>query len=131
MDVEVDKGAVQCIGYNRKRKCQCRNAALKEYIGPAPQYCAEHIELDPNSLYQKCMSPYHKNPEDRRRCKEDIVGVTHGLRNSQKTRVAKNTSFSRVVLASSTRTEAHRDMIKKRKLEAPCFLCTVSYRDLN
>ncbi|PRP88384.1 hypothetical protein PROFUN_03298 [Planoprotostelium fungivorum] len=71
--VEVDKGAVQCIGYNRKRKCQCRNAALKEYIGPAPQYCAEHIELDPNSLYQKCMSPYHKNPEDRRRCKEVVL----------------------------------------------------------
>jgi len=67
------KGAVQCKGTNRKRGVQCRNAALMEYIGPRPQYCAEHIELDPESLYEKCKSTYQKEPGDNKGCKEVVL----------------------------------------------------------
>jgi len=54
------KGAIQCIGKNRKTGNQCRNAALMEYFGPKPKFCAEHIHLDEDCLYTKCCSPYHK-----------------------------------------------------------------------
>jgi hypothetical protein len=67
------KGAIQCKGRNRKKSTQCRNAALMEYIGPRPQYCAEHIELDPKSLYCKCKSPYQKEPGDNKGCKEVVL----------------------------------------------------------
>jgi hypothetical protein len=67
------KGAVQCKGRNRKKGTQCRNAALMEYIGPRPIYCAEHIELDPKSLYEKCKSPYQKDPGDNKGCKEVVL----------------------------------------------------------
>lgn len=58
------KGAIQCKGKNRKKGIQCRNAALMEYIGPKPEYCAEHIDLDPKSLYTKCKSSYQKEIGD-------------------------------------------------------------------
>jgi len=67
------KGAVQCQGKNRKKGTQCRNAALMEYIGPRPAYCAEHIELDPRSLYEKCKSLYQKEPGDSKGCKEVVL----------------------------------------------------------
>jgi len=67
------KGAVQCKGKNRKKGAQCRNAALMEYIGPRPIYCAEHIELDPKSLYEKCKSPYQKEQGDGKGCKEVVL----------------------------------------------------------
>eukprot|EP01118_Nematostelium_gracile_P015433 TRINITY_DN618_c0_g1_i1.p1 TRINITY_DN618_c0_g1~~TRINITY_DN618_c0_g1_i1.p1 ORF type:complete len:466 (+),score=103.77 TRINITY_DN618_c0_g1_i1:228-1625(+) len=67
------KGAVQCKGRNRKKGTQCRNAALMEYIGPRPVYCAEHIELDPKSLYEKCKSSYQKEPGDNKGCKEVVL----------------------------------------------------------
>jgi hypothetical protein len=67
------KGAVQCKGKNRKKSAQCRNAALMEYIGPRPIYCAEHIELDPNSLYEKCKSSYQKEVGDKKGCKEVVL----------------------------------------------------------
>jgi len=67
------KGAVQCKGRNRKKGTQCRNAALMEYIGPRPIYCAEHIELDPKSLYEKCKSSYQKDPGDNKGCKEVVL----------------------------------------------------------
>jgi len=67
------KGAVQCVGRNRKKNAQCRNAALMEYIGPRPVYCAEHIELDPSSLYEKCKSPYQKEVDDKKGCKEVVL----------------------------------------------------------
>jgi len=44
-----------------------------EYIGPRPIYCAEHIELDPKSLYMKCKSPYQKEPGDKKGCKEVVL----------------------------------------------------------
>eukprot|EP01117_Protostelium_nocturnum_P018412 TRINITY_DN769_c0_g1_i1.p1 TRINITY_DN769_c0_g1~~TRINITY_DN769_c0_g1_i1.p1 ORF type:complete len:327 (+),score=140.26 TRINITY_DN769_c0_g1_i1:556-1536(+) len=71
--VKEGKGTVQCIGTNRKKGVQCRNAALMEYIGPRPQYCAEHIELDPNSLYVKCKSEYQKEVGDNKGCKEIVL----------------------------------------------------------
>lgn len=71
--VVESKGAVQCKGKNRKKGSQCRNAALMEYIGPRPIYCAEHIELDPKSLYMKCKSPYQKEPGDKKGCKEVVL----------------------------------------------------------
>jgi len=67
------KGAIQCKGRNRKKSTQCRNAALMEYIGPRPIYCAEHIELDPSSLYEKCKSPYQKEVGDKKGCKEVVL----------------------------------------------------------
>jgi len=67
------KGAVQCKGRNRKKGTQCRNAALMEYIGPRPIYCAEHIELDPKSLYEKCKSPFQKEVDDNKGCKEVVL----------------------------------------------------------
>jgi hypothetical protein len=67
------KGAIQCKGRNRKKGTQCRNAALMEYIGPRPIYCAEHIELDPKSLYEKCKSSYQKEPGDNKGCKEVVL----------------------------------------------------------
>jgi hypothetical protein len=67
------KGGKQCGGRNRKKGIQCRNAALMEYIGPRPIYCAEHIDLDPNSLYTKCKSPYQKEPGDNKGCKEVVL----------------------------------------------------------
>jgi len=74
------KGSVQCCGTNRKKGAQCRNAALMEYIGPRPQYCAEHIELDPESLYEKCKSSYQREVGDNKNCKEVVLkefGVCH------------------------------------------------------
>jgi len=44
-----------------------------EYIGPRPIYCAEHIELDPKSLYEKCKSAYQKEPGDNKGCKEVVL----------------------------------------------------------
>jgi len=44
-----------------------------EYIGPRPIYCAEHIELDPKSLYEKCKSLYQKEPGDGKGCKEVVL----------------------------------------------------------
>ena len=68
-----ENGAIQCIGTNIKKKRQCKNAALMEYIGTRPVYCAEHIELDPNTLYQKCLSDYGKEPGDKKKCKEIVL----------------------------------------------------------
>jgi hypothetical protein len=42
--VQVSKGAIQCRGMNRKKGIRCRNAALMEYFGTQPLYCAEHID---------------------------------------------------------------------------------------
>jgi len=67
------KGSIQCLGKNRKKGTQCRNAALMEYIGPRPQYCAEHIELDPASLYVKCKAGYQKERGDQKACKEVVL----------------------------------------------------------
>lgn len=68
-----EKGAIQCKGYNRKKKTQCKNAALMEYIGPRPLYCAEHIDLDPDCLYTKCKSPFNKTREDEKGCREVVL----------------------------------------------------------
>jgi len=67
------KGAIQCIGKNRKKGTQCRNAALMEYIGPRPVYCAEHIELDPMAKYEKCKAGFQKEPGDKKQCKEVVL----------------------------------------------------------
>ena len=67
------KGTMQCAGRNRKKGTQCRNAALMEHIGPKPIYCAEHIELDPNSLYEKCKAGYQKERGDQKSCKEVVL----------------------------------------------------------
>jgi len=61
-----EKGAIQCKGTNRKKNKRCRNAALMEFIGPRPIYCAEHIHLDPECLYTKCKSVYQKVPGDKK-----------------------------------------------------------------
>merc|ERR1712137_1385425 len=71
--VVPSKGAVQCMGKNLKKGTQCKNAALMEFFGPRPIYCAEHIELDPNSIYCKCLSPYNKEPGDKKGCKEVVL----------------------------------------------------------
>jgi len=68
-----EKGATQCIGMNRKKNQRCRNAALMEYIGPKPKYCAEHIHLDPECLYMKCGSKYQKVPGDKKGCREIVL----------------------------------------------------------
>lgn len=68
-----EKGAIQCKGYNRKKKTQCKNAALMEYIGPRPLYCAEHIDLDPDCLYTKCKSPFNKTRDDEKGCREVVL----------------------------------------------------------
>jgi len=44
-----------------------------EYIGPRPLYCAEHITLDPESLYGKCTSAFHKIPGDGKGCREVVL----------------------------------------------------------
>lgn len=67
------KGTMQCAGRNRKKGTQCRNAALMEHIGPKPIYCAEHIELDPQSLYEKCKAGYQKERGDGKNCKEVVL----------------------------------------------------------
>jgi len=78
--VVPEKGAIQCIGMNRKKNQRCRNAALMEYIGPRPKYCAEHIHLDPDCLYMKCGSSYQKVPGDKKGCREVVLkefGLCH------------------------------------------------------
>jgi hypothetical protein len=78
--VVPEKGAIQCIGMNRKKNQRCRNAALMEYIGPRPKYCAEHIHLDPECLYMKCGSTYQKTPGDKKGCREVVLkefGLCH------------------------------------------------------
>jgi hypothetical protein len=52
-----DFTVLQCLGTNRKKKTRCKNAALMEFVGPQPKYCAEHIFLDPEALYHKCGFP--------------------------------------------------------------------------
>ena len=71
--VVESKGAIQCAGMNLKKGIRCRNAALMEYIGPRPIYCAEHIELDPDTMYIKCRSSYGKFPGDGKGCKEVVL----------------------------------------------------------
>lgn len=71
--VVPEKGGVQCQGFNRKKNVRCRNAALMEYMGPRPSYCAEHIHLDPECLYTKCQSTYHSSPEDGKGCREVVL----------------------------------------------------------
>jgi len=68
-----EKGAIQCQGTNRKKNKRCRNAALMEFIGPRPIYCAEHIHLDPECLYTKCKSSYQKAPGDKKGCREVVL----------------------------------------------------------
>jgi len=68
-----EKGAIQCQGTNRKKNKRCRNAALMEFIGPRPIYCAEHIHLDPDCLYTKCKSTYQKLPGDKKGCREVVL----------------------------------------------------------
>jgi hypothetical protein len=78
--VVPEKGAIQCKGMNRKRNQRCRNAALMEYIGPRPKYCAEHIQLDPECLHMKCSSHYQKMPGDKKGCREVVLkefGLCH------------------------------------------------------
>jgi len=58
---------------NRKKNKRCKNAALMEFIGPRPIYCAEHIDLDPNCLYTKCQSKYQKTPGDGKGCREVVL----------------------------------------------------------
>jgi len=76
-----EKGAIQCKGMNRKKNQRCRNAALMEYIGPRPKYCAEHIHLDTDEcLYMKCASSYQKVPGDKKKCREVVLkefGLCH------------------------------------------------------
>jgi hypothetical protein len=71
--VVAEKGALQCKGVNRKKNTRCRNAALMEYIGPRPLYCAEHITLDPDSFYSKCASTFHKVNGDGKGCREVVL----------------------------------------------------------
>lgn len=71
--VVAEKGALQCKGVNRKKNTRCRNAALMEYIGPRPMYCAEHITLDPESFYSKCASTFHKVNGDGKGCREVVL----------------------------------------------------------
>jgi hypothetical protein len=78
--VVPEKGAIQCKGMNRKKNQRCRNAALMEYIGPRPKYCAEHIHLDPECLHMKCSSTYQKVPGDKKGCREVVLkefGLCH------------------------------------------------------
>lgn len=52
----------QCAAIIKKRQVQCRNAALVEYVfGPRPIYCAQHVDLDPNSLLMKCKTSSTKD----------------------------------------------------------------------
>jgi hypothetical protein len=71
--VQATKGSMQCQGINRKKGCQCKNAALMEYFGPRPLYCAEHIDQDPNCYYTKCKSPHQKTPGDNKGCREVVL----------------------------------------------------------
>jgi hypothetical protein len=71
--VVAEKGALQCKGVNRKKNTRCRNAALMEFIGPRPLYCAEHITLDPESFYSKCASTFHKVHGDGKGCREVVL----------------------------------------------------------
>jgi hypothetical protein len=66
-------GAVQCEGINRKLGTRCRNAALKDLDAGESRYCAEHIDLNPHSLHQKCASLYQKEPGDAKPCKEIVL----------------------------------------------------------
>jgi hypothetical protein len=78
--VMPEKGAVQCKGMNRKKNQRCGNAALMEFIGPRPHYCAEHIHLDVDCLYMKCSSNYQKVPGDKKKCREVVLkefGLCH------------------------------------------------------
>jgi hypothetical protein len=71
--VQATKGSMQCQGINRKKNCQCKNAALMEYFGPRPLYCAEHIDQDPTCYYTKCHSTYQKTPGDNKGCREVVL----------------------------------------------------------
>mmetsp|Transcript_55364 Transcript_55364/g.83822 ORF Transcript_55364/g.83822 Transcript_55364/m.83822 type:complete len:404 (+) Transcript_55364:35-1246(+) len=71
--VVAGNGAMQCMGTNMKKGTQCRNAALMEFFGPRPIYCAEHIELDTATIYCKCLCPYNKEVGDGKGCKEVVL----------------------------------------------------------
>eukprot|EP00792_Barthelona_sp_PAP020_P005086 TRINITY_DN2489_c0_g2_i1.p1 TRINITY_DN2489_c0_g2~~TRINITY_DN2489_c0_g2_i1.p1 ORF type:complete len:316 (-),score=73.44 TRINITY_DN2489_c0_g2_i1:157-1077(-) len=62
-----------CCAKNKKTGKPCRNPALMEYIGEKPEYCAEHIESDPSSIYCKCRSNFGKEIGDGKRCKEVVL----------------------------------------------------------
>jgi hypothetical protein len=78
--VVPEKGQIQCKGRNRKKNQRCRNAALMEYIGPRPKYCAEHIHMDKECFYTKCKSLYQKVMGDNKGCREVVLkefGLCH------------------------------------------------------
>lgn len=69
----ITKNIRQCQGTNRKRGIRCKNAALMEYIGPQPAYCAQHIELDQDCLYEKCRYWQLSGPREWKACKEIVL----------------------------------------------------------
>lgn len=71
--LDPKKDALQCLGHNRKKNKQCGNAALMEFIGPRPLYCAEHIDQDPTSLYTKCNSTHHLVSGEGKGCREVVL----------------------------------------------------------
>ncbi len=61
-----------------KKRTRCRNAALMEFVGKQPHYCAEHIESEPDGRYCKCKAPYHTTPDDNKVSKPlfaDVVEI--------------------------------------------------------
>lgn len=49
------------------------NSALMEYIGERPDYCAEHIDNEPDSIYTKCNIFYEKTTAGTVKCKELVL----------------------------------------------------------
>ncbi|KAL6076135.1 NSL complex protein NSL2 [Balamuthia mandrillaris] len=72
---KLGKGVLRCAGWSAKTHVRCRNAALMEYLGTQPRYCAQHIDLDPDGLYSKCKYSYSK----KYKCKEVVLKEFGGL----------------------------------------------------
>eukprot|EP01099_Mayorella_cantabrigiensis_P004412 TRINITY_DN330_c0_g5_i1.p1 TRINITY_DN330_c0_g5~~TRINITY_DN330_c0_g5_i1.p1 ORF type:complete len:315 (-),score=62.00 TRINITY_DN330_c0_g5_i1:64-885(-) len=62
----------QCQAWNKRTSQRCQNIVLMEFLGPIPDFCAQHIEQDPLSLFSHCKfgSPHN---DRRRRCREIVL----------------------------------------------------------
>jgi hypothetical protein len=123
-----EKGSIQCKGTNRKKNKPCRNAALMEFIGPRPIYCAEHIQLDPHCLYTKCKSTYQKVPGDKKGCREVVLkefGLCHKHYNDavKKMKGPDGTQMviEKLVRVSELLNNLEEEALKAKKTDADLF----------
>eukprot|EP01130_Rhizamoeba_saxonica_P000631 TRINITY_DN10587_c0_g1_i1.p1 TRINITY_DN10587_c0_g1~~TRINITY_DN10587_c0_g1_i1.p1 ORF type:complete len:366 (-),score=47.80 TRINITY_DN10587_c0_g1_i1:55-1152(-) len=120
---KISYDSSQCKGRNHKKRTQCKNAALKEFIGPKPQYCAEHINLDEHCWYRKCNSAYNKEKGDKKRCREIVLKEFGLCHKHYKDAISTMVGFDGYTLCYKKLTRA-REILTNLETEAETIRCS-------